>query len=311
VSPRTVQRWRADGVGEDRRAGPKQAPPNALSEQERERLLEVVNSPEFCGLSPKQIVPRLADQGEYLASESTIYRVLRQVGQLAHREPSRPRTPRPKPTQQATGPNQLWSWDITYLKTTVSGRYFYLYLMLDVWSRKIVGWTIHATESAEHASKLMQQASAGIDTQGLILHSDNGSPMKGATMLATLQWLGVVPSFSRPHVKDDNPYSESLFRTLKYRPGFPKQPFATVKAARSWIARFVSWYNEEHLHSAIRYVTPAERHNRKDGAILAKRKRVYEQARNECPSRWTGRTRNWTPVKAVFLNPQLAEAGAA
>lgn len=293
--------------------GPKQAPPNALSQPERRRLLRAVNAPEFRGLSPKQIVPRLADQGVYLASESTIYRLLRQQGQLKHRESSRPPTQRAKPTHSATEPNQLWSWDITYLKSTVRGRYLYLYVVVDVWSRKIVGWQVHKAETSRYASALMRRicAESGVDPRGIVLHSDNGSPMKGATMLATLQWLGVVPSFSRPHVKDDNPYSESLFRTLKYRPSYPRRPFHSVDQARVWVASFVRWYNHKHCHSAIRYVTPAQRHAGQDEAILTKRRRVYERARRRRPSRWTGRTRNWTPVNAVFLNPPSVECGAA
>ena len=137
--------------------------------------------------------------------------------------------------------------------------------------------------------------------------------MRGATMLATLQWLGVVPSFSRPHVKDDNPYSESLFRTLKYRPSYPSGPFASLEAARAWVASFVHWYNNEHRHSAICYVTPAQRHGQQDEAILAKRKRVYERAKRRRPSRWTRGTRDWTPVNAVFINPptSLADVSVA
>jgi transposase InsO family protein len=278
-------------------------------------VLEVVNSKEYRGLSPKQIVPRLADEGVYLASESTVYRILRSEAQLTHRTPARSPTPRPKPSNTATGPNQLWSWDITYLKSTVRGRFFYLYLMVDVWSRKIVGWAVHKRESAQHASELVWQIcqDSKLDSRGIVLHSDNGSPMRGATMLATLQWLGVVPSFSRPHVKDDNAYSESLFRTLKYRPSYPSRPFASVEAARDWVGSFVRWYNHEHRHSAIRYVTPAQRHDQHEAEILAKRERVYERAKRRRPSRWTGRTRNWTPVNAVFLNPPtpLAEIGVA
>lgn len=313
LSSRTLQRWRAQGAGDDRRIGPKRLSPNALTETEQRRILEVANSPEFRGLSPKQIVPKLADQDLYLASEATFYRLLRREGQQKHRSPSRSPTPRAKPTQQATGPNQLWSWDITYLKSAVRGRFYYLFLVVDVWSRKIVGWDVHREENAAHAAALISRicAQSGVDPRGIVLHSDNGGPMKGATMLATLQWLGVVPSFSRPHVKDDNAYSEALFRTLKYRPSYPKRPFASLEQARSWVASFVHWYNFEHAHSAIRYVTPAERHARKDEVILANRERVYERARRRHPRRWTGRTRNWTPVKAVFLNPPLAESGAA
>ena len=305
ISARTIQRWRAGGSeAEDQRKGPRSKPSNSLSQTERDRLLEVVNGNEFQGLSPKQIVPRLADRGVYLASESTIYRALRREGQLAHRQASRTPTQRTKQSHSATGPNQLWSWDITYLKGPARGQFFYLYLVIDVWSRKIVGWSVRRSESADHSSELMHEISEtlAIDLEGIILHSDNGGPMKGATMLATLQWLGVVPSFSRPYVKDDNSYSESLFRTLKYRPCYPRTRFQSLEQAQGWVAKFVRWYNGEHLHSGISFVTPDQRHAGEDARILAKRRGVYEAARRLHPSRWTGRTRKWTSVNAVFLN---------
>ncbi len=206
VDPRTVQRWKGQGVGEDRRAGPRNAPANKLTDAERREVLEVVNSPEYRDRSPKQIVPSLADQGEYLASESTMYRILREEEQLTHRASSRAPT-RHRPRELvATDPNQVWSWDITYLKSPILGVFFYLYLVVDIFSRKIVGAEVHAVEDSEHAAELIAQACAveGIDPDQLALHSDNGSPMKGATLLATLQQLGVVPSFSRPRVSDDN-----------------------------------------------------------------------------------------------------------
>ena len=140
-------------------------------------------------------------------------------------------------------------------------------------------------------------------TDVLVLHSDNGGPMKGATMLATMDRLGITPSFSRPRVSDDNPFSESCFRTLKYRPEYPDQPFASIEAAHVWVARFVEWYNEEHRHSAIRFVTPAQRHDGVESELLARRRDVYEQARQRNPERWTGACRNWTPVPSVILNP--------
>lgn len=269
--------------------------------------MSVVNSPEHQGLSPKQIVPKLADQGIYVASESTIYRLLREHEQVQGPKAPRPRVVRAKPTQTADGPNQVWSWDITYLKSSVKGQFFYLYLVVDIWSRKLMGWEVLRREGAKHAAELISRICDDNDIDGthLVLHSDNGAPMKGATMLATLQWLGVVPSFSRPHVKDDNAYSESLFRTLKYRPSYPKRPFKSLKEAREWVDEFVRWYNTEHLHSAIHFVTPAERHAQQDSSILAKRARVYEQARRRHPLRWTGATRDWTPVELVYLNPDL------
>lgn len=305
LSVRTLQRWRKQGGGEDARMGPRTVPSNKLNASERKRILDTVNNPEYKELSPKQIVPRLADQGKYIGSESSMYRILRQEDQMKHREPSQPAR-RHKPTEYvATGPCQVWSWDITYLRSSVRGMFFYLYIIMDVWSRKIVGWDVQAMESMEWASLLVDRScrQLGVDPEGLILHSDNGGPMKGSTMLATLQRLGIVPSFSRPRVSDDNPYSEALFRTLKYRPEYPRRPFESIEEAREWVRGFVRWYNTEHLHSAIRFVTPDDRHFGRDREILAHRRRVYEKARKRHPERWTGDIRNWEPIGAVTLNP--------
>lgn len=310
LDARTVQRWRSQGIGFDRRAGPKTTPANKLSEAERRRILDVVNRPDCRDLCVNQIVPRLADEGTYLASESTMYRVLRAEKQLRHRAASRPRQAHRPRELVATGPNQVWSWDITYLRSPVLGVYFYLYVVVDVWSRKIVAAEVHANESAEHAAKLMRVAAASevLDDEKLALHSDNGAPMKGSTLLATLQRLGIVPSFSRPGVSDDNPFSEALFRTVKYRPEYPDGPFASLDDARAWVRWFVDWYNHEHRHSAIRFVTPAQRHAGEDVAILAKRNAVYRRARRKRPERWSRTTRDWSRVSLVRLNPDRSRA---
>jgi transposase InsO family protein len=307
LSTRTIERWRARPDGDDGRVGPHHAPPNALTDAERARLVGVMTSVQYAGLSPKQLVPRLADQGVYLASESTLYRLRRRFG-LTQRRPTVAKThvTRAHRVHRATGPNQVWSWDITYLPTTIRGQYLYLYLVVDVWSRRVVGWSVQQTESANHAAELISGIcdESGINPKGLVLHSDNGSPMRGSTMVATLQWLGIVPSFSRPHVCNDNPYSEALFRTLKHTPTYPRLPFASVETARAWVAHFVDWYNREHLHSGIRYVTPDERHFGRESDVLARRSAVYERARRRTPERWSRSTRNWTPIGLVVLNPE-------
>lgn len=306
LSERTLQRWQRDQCRADMRPVRVQAPKNRLTEPERQAVLAVANSPEFGHLAPSQIVPRLADRGEYIASESTFYRVLRAQRQLQHRSAQRPGQARNKPRALcASAPNQLFSWDITYLPTLVAGQYFYLYLFLDIFSRKIVGWQVYETESSVLASEVMQDICLreGIAPGQVVLHSDNGSPMKGAAMLATLQALGVMPSLSRPAVSNDNPYSESLFKTLKYRPDYPAHAFETLLGARRWVDTFVNWYNHEHRHSATRFVTPHERHGGQDGALLAKRADVYEAAKAANPGRWSGATRNWQPVGEVYLNP--------
>ena len=214
----------------------------------------------------------------------------------------------------ATLANQVWSWDITYLPTAVRGQFYRLYMVMDIYSRKIVGWEVHGEELAAHAADLIDKTCRRerIAKDQLVLHADNGSPMKGATMLATLQRLGVVPSFSRPCVSDDNPYSEALFRTLKYTPAYPAGAFADIAAARAWVDRFVTWYNHEHRHSAIRFVTPAQRHAGNDRILLAARTQVYQAARQRHPDRWRGRAvRNWQPVGAVWLNPDNVEPASA
>jgi transposase InsO family protein len=305
LSARAVARWRSEEGTDDRRRGPSTAARHQLTEAERERVLATANRPEYRNLSPRQIVPLLADRGEYIASESSFYRILREAGQLAHRQHARPaRRHRPK-EHVARGPNEVWSWDITYLRGPIRGAFFYLYLIVDVWSRKIVGCSLRHEESAEHARDLVEQAidAEGADGRKLVLHSDNGGPMKGSTLLATLQRLGIEPSFSRPSVSDDNPFSEALFRTMKYRPNYPRKPFQSFAEALQWVERFVRWYNTEHLHSAIRYVTPADRHSRKERSILSNRHTVYAAAQRRTPRRWSGSTRNWSPVGAVYLNP--------
>lgn len=306
LADRTVERWREADVGDDGRVGPRTRSANAFTVAERAKVLAVVNSPEYRDLPPKQVVPRLADSGSYIGSESTIYRILRDEGQNTHRGRAKPRTIRKVEEHVARAANQVWSWDITYLLSSIRGRFFYLYLVEDVWSRRIVGFEVHEEESMAASAALVRSTctAEGVDPAGLVLHSDNGGPMKGSTMLATLRQLGIVPSFSRPSVSDDNPFIESLFRTLKYRPEYPHKPFETIEDARAWVTAFVDWYNTEHRHSGIRFVTPDERHDGRERAVLANRVRVYEQARRKNPNRWSRGTRNWSPAPAVFLNPK-------
>jgi len=306
LSARTIIRWRRQVGGQDQRKGPVSDSANKLSEQERQQILDMSNSAQFRDLSPKQIVPKLADQGVYLASESSFYRVLKEHKMLTHRQPSKPAVSRRPKEHLATGPCQVWSWDITYLQTSIKGLFFYLYMVVDVWSRKIIAAQVFAEESMDHSSRLLAKACLihGVQPEDLVLHSDNGGPMKGATMVATLHKLGVTPSFSRPHVSNDNPYSESLFRTMKYRPEYPSRPFENIGQAQSWVDEFVFWYNTQHLHSAIRFVTPDDRHWRREEHILANRQKVYEKAQHRNPNRWSKNTRNWSPVRLVWLNPE-------
>jgi putative transposase len=312
VSARSVERWRCNLSRPDGRKAAAQCrtPSNKLTEAEQEQILAICNKDEFACMAPNQIVPALADQGVYVASESSFYRVLRQAGQLAHRGRSKKPCHKRPDSLKADAPNQLWSWDITYLPSTIRGIFYYLYMVMDVYSRKIVGWEVFETESADNASVLIRKACLreGICGKPLVLHADNGSPMKGATMLSTLQKLGVMPSFSRPSVSNDNAYSEALFKTLKYHTGYPDKPFEGIEKARRWVSGFVFWYNEIHRHSAIKFVTPAQRHRQQDNAILSQRKALYAKAKSRRPERWSGAIRDWSPIAEVYLNSKRSNS---
>ena len=303
-------RWKKNPDG-DRRKGPNRVY-NKLTQAERERIIEICCSAEFRDKHPKQIVPILADRGIYIACEATFYKVLREQKLLAHRSTaSPPRHSKPKELT-AVGPNQVWTWDITYLKTSVRGIFYYLYIVIDIYSRKIVAWTISKYECASTAARMIREACyrEKVKRKQLFIHSDNGGPMKAGTMLATLRRLGVLPSFSRPSVSDDNAFSEALFKTLKYRPYYPRKPFEELKEAKLWVEDFVKWYNTEHLHSGIGFVTPSSRHEGIDEEILERRKQVYIEAYARNPNRWVGKTpRGWETTPYVTLNPinKLAE----
>jgi len=312
ITARTLQRWQlADGLvtGDRRPDALRPAPAHALSPQERAAVLQIANAPRFAELPPTRIVPMLADEGTDLASESTFARLLREQGQAQHRGRAKaPRKTRPPTTHVATAPRQVWCWDMTFLPTAIAGQWFYLYLILDLYSRKIVGWEVHASDDSDHAAHLVRRTALAEGIAGLatkpVLHGDNGATLKATTVLAMLYWLGVKPSYSRPRVSDDNAYAEALIRTAKYRPEFPAKGFADLEQARRWAVAFVHWYNVDHRHSGIRYVSPAQRHAGADHAILAARHAVYLKARAKNPARWSRHTRNWTPIGAVTLNPE-------
>jgi len=308
IDPATYRRWQHDGqVIADRRAtAERPLPSNRLSEPERERIYLTCDLPQFQSLPPSQIVPTLADQGLYYGSESSFYRLLRAANRQHDRGRAKPRQKRSKPEEyRTTGPNQCWCWDVSWLKSPVNGMFYYLYMMMDVFSRKITAWEVHETECGELASQLMRR---GVMAEGCAdtltcLHADNGSIQKSSTLRATLEWLGVEPSYSRPRVSNDNALSEALFKTTKYRPDFPYDGFGSLDDAREWCAQFVLWYNEEHKHSAIKFVTPAQRHRGEDIKILAERGEVYRRAKAANPSRWSGDTRNWERPETMVLNP--------
>jgi transposase InsO family protein len=311
IDVRTLQRWTVDGTlrADGRPDAERPTPAHALGEIERAEILRIANEPRFAALPPAQIVPRLADEGRYVASESSFQRVLRAEDQSAHRGRAKAPSPSRVPTTHtAHGPGEVWCWDVTWLPSRVTGQWFYLYLILDLYSRKIVGHEVHAEECGERAAQLLKRTGLAEGIHAAlnkpVLHGDNGPALKATTVLAMLQWLGVAPSYSRPRVSDDNAFVESLFRTAKYRPGYPTGGFADLDAARQWAAAFVDWYNHEHRHSGLRFVAPAQRHARQDPSILAARAAVYESARERHPRRWSGAARDWTPIGAVTLNPE-------
>jgi transposase InsO family protein len=314
ISQRTLQRWQADlsggGDGVDARKGAPRHVPRRLSDAERQQILSTVNDPRYSALPPAQIVPDLADQGIYIASESSFYRVMHAHGLIHHRGRSKtPRAPRPVPQLTASKPGDVWSWDITLLPSLVVGQWHYLYMVMDIWSRKIVAWEVHERECSSVAEEMIQKACwrEGINKQRpVILHSDNSNPMRCFSLGAKLADLGVDRSFSRPRVSNDNPFSESLFRTLKYHPSYPAKRFATIHAAQEWVRGFVDWYINSHRHSGIKFVTPNQRHTGQADAICLKRTQVYNSAKGCHPERWSGEIRGWSqPLEVMINSPRL------
>lgn len=312
INERTYFRWagkqKKGDIGDGRPGSVHPAPANKLSEEERQQVIDTVNEPRFASQPPCEIVPTLADEGIYIASESTFYRILREEEMQNHRGRSAAPNSKKPTTYVATAPNQVWMWDITYLHGPNKGFFYYLYLFTDLFSRDVVAWDVYEEESAELAAEVVQRACFAqhhLSTEPLVLHSDNGSPMKGATMLETLYRLGITPSNSRPRVSNDNPYAESVFKTLKYRPNYQPKGFASLEEAREWCANFVKWYSYEHHHSGIKFLTPHEVHAGKGQEILEKRHALYEAAKAAHPERWNGRdTRDWSMFTEVCLNPE-------
>ena len=258
-------------------------------------------------------MPVLADRGLYIGPERSFYRVLHAYGQAHRRGRARPpQEPREVPRLRAAGANQVWSWDITYLPTTVRGIWLCLYLVIDVWSRKVVAWDVDEREDPFISADLVSRAClreriTKERKQPLILHADNGNAMRAATLESRLKELGVLRSFSRPRVSNDNPYSESLFRNVKYRPDYPSKPFTSKEQACQWVAAFVDWYNHRHRHSGIKFVTPVQRHSGSAKAICQQRADVYEAARCANPPRWSRSTRYWRQTEEALINKPIEE----
>jgi len=309
IASSTLRRWRpGETVESDRRPDAvRPAQSHQLSDKEREHIICVCNQDEFASLPPSQIVPMLADTDQYIGSESTIYRVLRAHNQLHHRGRSQARKSRGCPTTHtATAPNQVWMLDVTWLPSRTKGLYYYLYMIEDLYSRYGVHWDVFEAENGENTKLVIEQA---IWREQCILnpptlHNDNGRALKSQTVHQKLLSLGIKPSHSRPRVSNDNAYIESFFRTLKYCPMWPSRGFESIEQARQWVHKFMHWYNDQHRHSAIKFVTPAQRHSGEDKQILQHRSEFYAEQQRANPSRWRGKTRDWSYIEAVTLNPE-------
>ena len=288
------------------KAAPKQRPRSgrALTEAERNDLIETMNSPEFCDLTPRQAWATLLDRGEYKGHWRTIYRLLAEIGEVRERRNQLRHPQYERPELLATRPNELWSWDITKLRGPQKWTCYYLYLIMDVFSRYVVGWMIAESENATLASELIEVTCRrqGVDRAELTIHADRGSAMTSKTVAQLLVDLGVEKSHSRPHVSNDNPYSESQFKTMKYRPDYPKR-FGSIMDARNWVSTFIAWYNEDHHHSGIGLMPPKVVHYGDGEKLREQRALVLEAAYAAHPERFVrGKPQAPALPKAVWIN---------
>jgi len=291
---------------------PRPAPPRALLPDERAQVLEVLHAPEHVDLAPAEVYAKLLDGGTYLCSPRTMYRVLGAAGEVRERRDQLVHPEYKKPELLATGPNQVWSWDITKLLGPAKWTYFYLYVVLDIFSRYVVGWMVADRENAAHARRLIAEtvAKQGVAPDTLTLHQDRGAPMRAKTFAQLLADLGVTKSHSRPHVSDDNPFSEAQFKTLKYRPDFPGR-FDRLGEAVTYHRGFFSWYNHEHHHDGLGLLTPADVHFGRAPVVLDGRQRVLDAAYASHPERFVHRAPTaGLPPTAVWINKPPAPTTA-
>lgn len=305
ISIRTYIRWKGDSSG-DKRKGASKNVPRKLSESEQQVILEVCCNSENKDKTPYDIYFSLLEENNrYIASIRTFYRVLKVHNKLHHRGNTKPRKNKTKPPEVlATGPNQVWCWDITWLATEIKGIYLYAYKIIDIWDKAIVGWEIHEREDESLARDLFHRLQSEQKMKGIHLHSDNGHPMKGMSLLAFLYSMNISVSRSRPSVSNDNPFIESYFKTMKYSVQYPGH-FVSIEHARKWMADFVNWYNTKHRHSGIGFVTP---HQMRTGAykeLFEKRNVVLQAAYQSNPSRWSRPPKQWNIIHTVYLNPSL------
>ncbi len=284
---------------------PRRSHPRALDASERQAVLDTLHTPRFCDASPAETYATLLDEGTYLASERTMYRILAAAGETQERRNQRVHPAYAKPELLATAPNQVWSWDITKLLGPAKWTYYYLYVILDIFSRYVVGWMVAYREQAVLAERLIAETAAKqrITPKQLTLHADRGTSMTSKPVAFLLADLGITKTHSRPHVSDDNPYSESQFKTLKYRPGFPSR-FASMEEARGFCQEFFPWYNTEHRHSGIGLLTPETVHYGRAEGLQAARCQVLAAAYAAHPERFVNQAPAPPPLpSAAWINP--------
>ena len=285
VTLRTLQNWRRFGL-RDPRKGSSRYVEHRLTDAEQELFYHTANEQRFRDMTPAGIVATLAGEGTYIASVSTLYRILRKRKALEHRQKSKkPRAPRPVQTYFVTAPDQAYAWDITWIKSDVKGIFYYAYTIIDLFDRSVVGWSIEEDESDEHSTRLFTRVARKLKVLPQIVHADNGHPMRGVTLAVLLDKLMISRSYSRPRCSNDNAFIESYHKTLKYTVGYPNV-FTSIDHARSWYADFAHWYNTEHLHSGLGYVTPQQRRCGEAEALYAARNQTIADAQERNPLRW-------------------------
>lgn len=302
VSRATLYRRRRPLSGHQQ---PRPSPARALNEMERQEVLEVLTSPRFVDRSPGEVVATLLDEGRYLCSERTMYRLLATTQSVRERRRQRQHPAYTKPELMAKAPNEIWSWDITKLLGPKKWTYFYLYVLLDIYSRYVVGWMVANRENSALAGRLIEETchKQGVTPQVLTLHSDRGAPMTSKCTAQLLADLGVTRSLSRPRVSDDNPFSEAQFKTLKYHPDFPVR-FDNIEHAIGYCRDFFPWYNGEHRHGGIAMLTPEVVHQGRANRVLRRRERTLASAHASHPERFVnGRPKPHPLPQAVWINP--------
>ena len=308
ISIRTYQRWKKNII--DKRKGAIKKVPRKLSPEENQQIIDIANNNEFKDSTPYEIYHCLLERSTYMGSISTIYRVLRAREMVNHRSNCKIPTNRSKPQEQiATNSNQVWTWDITYLPMTIRGMFYYAYVIIDIWDKSIVGWSIQDRESEIHSRNLFDNVFTKESFPNVHIHSDNGHPMKGTSLMALFSKLHIVNSYSRPRVSNDNPFSESFFKTLKYSPKYPAK-FNSIEEARVWMANFIDNYNNNHRHSGINYFTPNQMKSGDYKNLVAIRNQTIKEAREKNPQRWSKAVKQWSTNHKVILNPKNKEVAS-